>query len=523
MHLTYSSALSELCEVNSSFDTGVLRIAYTNKNRNGSYISKEVFEKCMDTIHNVPIVCNYCREDDSIGGHDMDVAYDNDGNIKLVNLTTPIGVVPESAEPYWEIVAENNGEMHEYLCTDVLLWKRQDVYEKLKRDGVTSESMEITVKDGERDKDGTYVIKDFEFTAFCILGDDVEPCFESASLEVFSHSEFKEEMEKMMAELKETYSMVVTPSGDDDTHPQISAEGGNGKLEEKLAIVAEYGLNAEELDFSLEEMSEDELREKLEGMKEEFSKAEEVVEDAVAEDEPAAEPEEKFELDRNMRDNMHRAVRDLAVTKCRWSGEECPKYWLEDFDVEAKYAYCYDEDDGLLYRFAYSMDGDNIVLDEASKTRMKLAYVEYVDGEANSSSASVFEMVEDICERMSKKADANENAANEKINSLNAELEELRKFKMDVENEADANARAEIFSRFAELDGEEAYEAVKADSLVYNLEELEEKCFAILGRHGLQVKTVSEPKAPKLPVEKTVRPGDMLYGGLFAKYGTKAE
>ena len=40
MRLTFKSSLTNLCEVNSSFDTGVLRVAYANDNRNGSYISQ---------------------------------------------------------------------------------------------------------------------------------------------------------------------------------------------------------------------------------------------------------------------------------------------------------------------------------------------------------------------------------------------------------------------------------------------------------------------------------------------------
>ena len=63
--MTYASSLTNLCEVNSSFDTGILRICYTGENRNGSSISKRAIERSLPTIYNCPIVCHYDRETDT--------------------------------------------------------------------------------------------------------------------------------------------------------------------------------------------------------------------------------------------------------------------------------------------------------------------------------------------------------------------------------------------------------------------------------------------------------------------------
>ena len=73
MSIVFSSGVRNLVERNSSFDSGVLRVAYTGKNRNNSFISKETFERCMPSIYNCPIVCNYDRESDTIGSHDMEL------------------------------------------------------------------------------------------------------------------------------------------------------------------------------------------------------------------------------------------------------------------------------------------------------------------------------------------------------------------------------------------------------------------------------------------------------------------
>ena len=168
MRIVFSSGISNLVEKNSSFDSGVLRVAYTGKNRNNSFISKETYERCIQSIYNCPIVCNYDRETDTIGSHDIELVSTDDGGMKIVNITQPVGVIPESAKYWWEEIEDNSG-VHEYLCVDALIWKRQEAYRKIKDDGITDESMEISIKEGEM-VDGMYVIKRFEFTAFCLLG-----------------------------------------------------------------------------------------------------------------------------------------------------------------------------------------------------------------------------------------------------------------------------------------------------------------------------------------------------------------
>ena len=195
LNMTFASSLTNLLEVNSSFDMGILKIAYPGLNRNNSFISKEDFIRNLKTIYNCPIVCHYDRETDSLGGHDMDVVSDDEGNLRLVNLTTPVGCIPESAKTWFAEVEDDDGVTREYLFAEVLLWKRQEAYKKIKEDGVTAQSMEIQVTNGET-IDGVYHIKDFEFTAFALIG--VTPCYEGASLEVFSKQDFKQQLSLMM-------------------------------------------------------------------------------------------------------------------------------------------------------------------------------------------------------------------------------------------------------------------------------------------------------------------------------------
>ena len=497
-HMTYSSSLSSLCEINSSFDTGILRIAYTGKNRNGSSISKNVFESCIETMYNCPIVCNYDRETDSIGGHDMELVSGKDGDLKIVNCTMPIGVIPESSKYFWEIVDEDDGVQHEYLCAEVLIWKRQEAYQKIKNDGITKHSMELTIRDGEM-KDGVFEIYDFEFTAFCLLGDDHEPCFESSAMGLFTLDSLKVQMEEMMSELKETYSLI-SPRNEVDDKFDIPTEGGEKVLDEKIALVAEYGYEVEALEFSIEDMTVEELREKFEEMK-----ANLVVEPEV----------EKFELNTQVCDEIRYAVETEMIER-PWG--KMPRYSVVDFDAESMMVYCFDADDHWkLYGFSFSKNGDNVVVDFESKKRMKFAIVDFDEGEQDMPFDKVFEDISAQYSANDTQWSEKYQTASDTIETMNNELGSLRQFKADTEAAAAEVAREEIFAQFEDLAGVEEFETLRENCAEFELEALEEKCYAIRGRNGSTAKFTKKPDAPKLKVERA-EPEDRVYGGLFEKY-----
>ena len=497
-HMTYSSSLSSLCEINSSFDTGVLRIAYIGKNRNGSSISKDAFENCIQTMYNCPIVCHYDRETDSIGGHDIELVSNKDGDLKIVNCTMPVGVIPESSKYFWETVEEADGTEHEYLCAEVLIWKRQEAYQKIKEDGITKHSMELSIKDGEM-KNGVFEIYDFEFTAFCLLGDDHEPCFESSAMGLFSLDALKVQMEEMMSELKETYSLI-SPRSEVEDKFDIPTEGGEKVLDEKIALVAEYGYEVSALEFSIEELSLEELREKFEAMKAD----------------PAVEPPvEKFELNSQICEEIRYAV-EAEMIERPWG--KMPRYSVVDHDAESMTVYCFDADDHWkLYGFGFSMNGDNVVVDFESKKRMKFAIVEFDEGEQNMPFDKVFEDISAQYTANDTQWSEKYQAASDTIETMNTELGSLRQFKADTEAAAAEVAREEIFAQFEDLAGVEEFETLRDNCAEFEISALEEKCYAIRGRNSTVAKFTKKPDAPKLKVERT-EPEDRVYGGLFEKY-----
>lgn len=500
MSIVYSSGVDRLTEHNSSFDRGVLRVCYVGANRNNSFISKETFEQCIQSIYNCPIVCRYDRELDEIGAHDMDVVRNANGDLVLVNLTSPVGLIPESAKYWWEEIDEEDGTVHEYLCVEAILWKRQEAYLKIKNDGIVEESMEIHVKDG-RMCDGVYHISDFEFLAFCLLG-TAEPCYESAALVSFSKDDFKAEMDEMMQEFKESFSLVQS-SQEVITQQQNNLEGGEKALDEKRDLMAKYGLSEEMLDFNLDDFSVEELTEKFEAIKE-------------TDEQKAAEA---FALASQVCNALNEALASVKVETCFG---EMNKYWYTDHDDEAMEVYCYDNEDWKLYGFSYSMNGDVAVVDFDSKKRKKFAIVDFDEGEQPAVFSTVFAQAADRLAEVEKAWSEKYQAAEEKLATAEDELTTLRQYKADIEGEAAKQEREQLFAKFADLAGDEALEALREDCEKYSLDELEEKCYAIRGRKQTEKFSMSGQagqKAPKLPVERTGLKDSEPYGGVFSEFG----
>lgn len=498
--LTFDSSLSNLCEANSSFDTGVLRICYTGNNRNGSAISKADIERNLHTIYNCPVVCHYDRETDTLGGHDMEVVAD-DGGLRLVNMTQPVGVIPESANTWFAEYEEEDGTVHEYLYADVLLWKRQEAYRKIKNDGVTAHSMEVTVKNGET-VDGVYHIHDFEFTAFALIG--VEPCFEGSALEMFSANEFKAQYAQMMRELKDEYSTVNSANA--DGNKEKLAKGGEEVLEQEMELVEEIVQEPAAEVFEMSDAAEEHAEEMAEpGQNEQFS----------AEEAGADYEEDTFALNSNIVEELRKAVRSVTY-KDRW-GDECCKYWFVDCDIDASMVYCEECDDWKLYGFSYSMNGDSVVIDFESKKRMKWIIADFNEGDQDSPVDAMFteldQKIADNAEWESKYQSASDTMA-----SMQGELNELREYKMNAETKAAEAARNSLFAMFEDLEGNEAFEELKKNCEQYDIESLEEKCYALRGRNGTSAKFSVQESAPKIKVEKTVETADEPYGGLFIKY-----
>lgn len=533
MQITYSSSVDNINDAGSSkFATAKMRIGYAGLNRKDTYITKETFEAAIPTMYNCPVVAHYMTDTNEIGGHDVGITKNSNGDINIVRLTEPVGCVPESATWSWEEVTEEDGTVREYLTTDILLWKRQQAYQKIKSDGVEGQSMEIDVLDYKREDEVTY-INDMEFTAFCVLGEGVEPCFESASIELYSMSDIKEQIAEMMSDLKEyALSNASVATAFDDKHPQDnnSMEGGNSEnMDEKLELLKEFGIEQDSLDFDINDFSVDELREKFEVIRsdkviadveddDETKESEETEPTDEPTDDPTTEPTDdlsdepdsgdndedgsgEYALSGQIRDALDRALFEEKFENKY--GELQSRYWMVDFDADKNEVYAHDAIDYTLCGFSYSVNGDSVTIDFDSKKRMKWAIVEWVEGSADQAGELFSKLHQIDCDNT----------------ELRHENKELNEYKVQKEQEMFDAEKSKIFEAFSDLEGNEEFEALKTSD-ESSLELLETKCYAIRGKTVKVNFSMNTEKKNKLPVGGMGHEiAEQAYGGLFEKYG----
>lgn len=179
-------------DINPLMSACEIKVLYLGENRNRSYITKEVATDMAKTLRGAPIVGYYKEDKEDFRDHGKEVIIDNDG-IKFNVKTVPYGFVSPNAQVWFQEFQDTNdfGEtiLREYLMTTGYLWTGQFEECKIAVEGDGKpQSMELDedTLDGrwERNTKGMdfFIINDAIFSKLCILGDDVEPCFEGASV-----------------------------------------------------------------------------------------------------------------------------------------------------------------------------------------------------------------------------------------------------------------------------------------------------------------------------------------------------
>mgnify|MGYP000202176753 CR=1 FL=1 len=187
-----------------------IKVLYTGENRNGTSISKGVAAEMAKTLRGAPIVGYFNEQTKDFEGHESRLELDEEtGEFKFKSITVPYGFVAPDAEVWFQKFMEDGVE-REYLVTTGYLWTGQfpEIKEAIERG--CGQSMELDEKtlDGNWAKNENqnlefFIINDATFSKLCILGENVEPCFEGASVSSYSlDKEFKNTLYAMVADLK---------------------------------------------------------------------------------------------------------------------------------------------------------------------------------------------------------------------------------------------------------------------------------------------------------------------------------
>jgi hypothetical protein len=272
-------------EINPLMSSCEIKVLYLGENRNHSYITKDVATEMAKTLRGAPIVGYYKEEKEDFADHGEKIIFDDEG-VKFECMTKPYGFVAPDAKVWFQKFDDTdefgNVTTREYLMTTGYLWTGQ--YEECKSviEEGKPQSMELDEENlnGHWSTDSKtgmdfFIINDAIFSKLCILGEDVEPCFEGSSItapevsNTFSKidNDFKRTLYTMMQDLK------------------FALEGGQKMDIEQTETIQETEVVEEET--TLETPVEEETTEAVETVEEEEKTEEEISNEVDNEDQSA--------------------------------------------------------------------------------------------------------------------------------------------------------------------------------------------------------------------------------------------
>lgn len=194
-----------------------IKVLYVGENRNRSYISKEVAEDMAKSLRGTPIVGYYIEDKQDFGDHGEQLVIDGEG-FHFNTLTKPYGFVAPDAKVWFQDFEDMDDRgiktVRTYLVADGYLWTGQFEECRSLLTNAKNQSMELDSEtlNGEwsnavNNNYELFIINDAIFSKLCILGDDVEPCFEGASIAPKTYNlDFQKTLFSMVKDLQEIKS-----------------------------------------------------------------------------------------------------------------------------------------------------------------------------------------------------------------------------------------------------------------------------------------------------------------------------
>lgn len=366
-----------------------IKVMYLGKNRNGSFIDKNTAIQMANSLPCTPIVAAYNENKEDFGDHG-EILHIEDGEVKFSCKTVPYGFVAPDAEVWFQKFDDTNefGETttREYLMTTGYLWTGQyPELDKCINEG-QGQSMEIDDVDGHWTKDSNdiefFIINDAIFTKLCILGDDVEPCFEGASVtspEVSEHFSYNKEFSHTLFAMMNELKSALTKGG---SMPKENVESvevePTATVEEEAPVVEEFAEDVETNEDveSSEDSAEETFAEEGKKKEDDSDDSDNESDDSDDDDEYKKKPGKKCELE-NQVSELSEQLKELTdkFTALEAEAEELRKFKAERIDADkdamiAKYHMLSDEDKAEIIA-----DKDKFTLGEI-ESKLALLYVQ---------------------------------------------------------------------------------------------------------------------------------------------------
>ena len=267
-------------DINPLMSSCQIKVLYLGENRNQSYISKDVATEMAKSLRGAPIVGYYKKDKQDFADHGEQMIWDDQG-IHFNVLTKPYGFVSPDAKVWFQDFTDydqfNNSIVRTYLMTTCYLWTGQFEQAQQVIDEGKPHSMELDEKSLQghwatniKENMEFFIINDAIFSKLCILGDDVEPCFEGSAVTAPQVSasftlddQFKHTLFDMMKELKDALKGGKTVADINEKVPEAEVtevqveteftEENQDKIDESSLNENDINVEGAESTFEMEE------------------------------------------------------------------------------------------------------------------------------------------------------------------------------------------------------------------------------------------------------------------------------
>lgn len=344
-------------EITPFISKGVCKVCYVGQqpNRNHTVITKDLAIEMGRKLPGNPVVGYFNKDTKDFEGHEREIVV-QDGKFEIVDMTRPYGFVPTDAN-VWFQKFNDDGVEHEYLVTDVYIW--DGIYPESKRilEQGNNQSMELSKENqsgfwtnDDKTNARIFIYNEALIEKLCVLGENVEPCFEGAQIKSqFSlednpeFQEFKTTVYSMMEQLKETLNKggsqepmeenkVVTEFENTEENKN-TPEDPKKKPEDKETPPNTSACGTKKKEYNLEDVEEyTELLNKFNALESQYSALEQ--DKAALDTEIAALREFKLTAERKEKQQMIDSFYMLSDEDKKDVTEHIDTYSLDD--IEAK-------------------------------------------------------------------------------------------------------------------------------------------------------------------------------------------
>lgn len=528
----FSVSTKNFEKVNSEFTKCSISIMGYDEIANGTKFSKENILNACPTLNYVPVIGYWNDKDEDFSDHGIEYIISDNGieeNIK----TTPFGVVIKDSYRF-EPITMNNGEEIEYLFADCYLWNRNEKAINKVKEGKCNQSMEISINNYV-EKDYYIDITDFEFSALCILGENVAPAFDNARIKQvgkYSKDDFKAIYSEMISKFEEVMKggniVGICSKCGKEENEDLKFEEMDGELLCPECIKTQFeddgsdnGEDSNDAVESPEENANNGEESSTDDGKQEENPDDET-EKVVDDDESTAKAKKKMSLDNeNMVIKYELSFDDISYKIYEILYNANPDYWYYLVNVY---------DDKFIYQREYYSEAGYV----AQTFKQQYSRVEGQDEVAFvGDPIEVFSeyLTADEVKKLSEIRAGYEKLSNNlkeleiKYNNVTTELEDLRAYKqsiIDTEHKEEVDSMLQGYSALANLEG---YNEIVEDKYNKDINEMERNLKVLAFDNDIRLDKKSQTKKKfekdsqaKIPVVGTKAPAPLTAWSILDKY-----